>query len=92
MSKAEEYVRARLKGAGSRDAAKTAGFAGGVPSPGARLLWKMTATLRELPQLAEASAPERARVLRELKRLRKVQANQRVLERAVPLLQELVDP
>lgn len=92
MSKAEEYVRARLKGAGSREAAKAAGFAGGVPSPGARLLWKMLLALRELPQLASAAEAERARVLRELKRLRKVQANQRALDLALPLLREGVDP
>ena len=34
-----EYVQLRSDGVGSREAAREAGFSGGVPSPSARRLW-----------------------------------------------------
>lgn len=39
-TKKRQYVAFRLQGYGVRRAATKAGFAGGVPSPGARDLWK----------------------------------------------------
>lgn len=47
MTKAEMYVVARLAGKGTRAAARHAGYARGVPSEGARKLWRWVVTLRE---------------------------------------------
>lgn len=58
MTMADEYVRLRASGMGSREAARQAGFSGGVPSPMARELWATfriisdapVATLRHIPE------------------------------------------
>lgn len=47
---AERYVELRVRfGMGAREAARRAGFAGGVPSPQARELLKATRAVRRAP-------------------------------------------
>lgn len=50
---AEEYVRKRLDGMGSREAAREVGYSGGVPSPAARRLWDAVEKVREMPGARE---------------------------------------
>ena len=86
MSKADEYVRARLRGEGCRKAARTAGFAGGVPSADARRMWKMAQAVIEQPEIIDAAADERVKVDRELHRLHQKSAAHRLIDKAQALL------
>lgn len=62
MSKGREYVRLVLEeGMGSREAARRAGFAGGVPSPGARRLLERAQLLKGHPAMIAAVMAEQHR-------------------------------
>lgn len=87
MSKAEEYVRARLKGLSSHAAAREAGFVWGRPSQKARAMWKRVVALRETPGLAEALAVERSKLAAQTTRLASVQASHRIWSEVLSLLE-----
>lgn len=55
MTKKERYVLARLNGAGVREAAKSVGYAGGAPPPGAR---KLCATAERVKHRGDLGAYE----------------------------------
>lgn len=87
MSKAEEYIRARLAGLSSHAAAREAGFVGARPSPRARAMWKRVQALRETPGLAEALAVERSKLAAQTTRLAPVQASHRIWSEVLSLLE-----
>lgn len=67
-SKAQRYVQARQDGHGSRAAARIAGYAHGVPSSAARVLWRdvrtsVSSTEQDLTD-EEAALTARLRVVR----------------------------
>lgn len=53
MTKVEKYLRGRLEGLGTREAARRAGYRQGVPSPRARRVWKKIEALQEQPDMLE---------------------------------------
>lgn len=89
MGKAELYARARLRGLGTREAAREAGFAAGCPSQDARALWKRVVALRETPGLAEALAAERSKLTAQTARLAPATEAHRIWSRALILLEDV---
>ncbi|RVU42702.1 hypothetical protein EA187_14390 [Lujinxingia sediminis] len=82
-SKAERYVLAKLNGAGSREAARQAGYAGGRPPSTALRLYERVRELRAMPDGArwiERRLQEREEEVREL---RATMRAAKLLERAV---------
>lgn len=62
MSKGREYVRLVMdEGMGRREAARRAGFAGGVPSPAARRLLERVLLLRSEPGIGVAALADLSR-------------------------------
>ncbi len=62
MSKADEYVRERMKGAGTCAAATAAGYRHGVPGPMGRELWCIAEIAMEEPEMCAAAREEMCRV------------------------------
>lgn len=55
MIKAHKYVQLKIQGQGTRQAARGAGFAHGVPSKQARELLERVLMVKSTPQLVEAA-------------------------------------
>ncbi|MFB6351802.1 MAG: hypothetical protein ABEN55_21650 [Bradymonadaceae bacterium] len=72
-TKREKYVLFRLDGYGAREAARRAGLAGGVPSPGARQLWKMVRAERG-DDPSERAGQLRRKLRRHNEEIRQLQA------------------
>lgn len=87
MSKAEVYALARLKGLGTRSAAREAGFADGRPSPQARDLWRRVQALRTTPNLERELEAERAKLATQRARLDRVEEAHTRWRAAVTLLE-----
>ena len=85
---AREYVRWRLKGKGAREAARRAGFRAGVPSAGARYLWKVTETVQEVQGLEAAAARESKDMRQRVRHLRASARTHAAIREAKELLEE----
>jgi uncharacterized coiled-coil protein SlyX len=73
VTKKEQYVAYRLEGYGTRRAAERAGFAGGVPSPGARQLWQLVQVERGCDP-HERSGELRTKIREQDREIRKLQS------------------
>lgn len=67
---AEQYVRLRLAGAGSREAARLVGYSAGVPSPRARELYDAARRLSRAPAARHWIQEELAKVERRRRELK----------------------
>lgn len=84
---AEEYVRKRLEGLGSREAAREVGYSGGVPSPAARRLWEAVEKVRDTPDSAEWIPQQLDKAGEELSRAWQKVDELETLSHAVEILQ-----
>lgn len=81
LSMKDRYVMHRIKGLGSREAAEAAGFAGGVPSPGARNAWRAV-------QLVKLTGCDAARADAMIKRHRTELRRALQIKRACQMLED----
>ena len=80
MTKAEQYVLFRANGQATREAAESAEFAAGVPSPQARELWEAYRLARSAPKTTLDHIPDK------IDRLREELHDLRILQSAMDLV------